>query len=444
MNHQPAESLRTDALNMLRDALSAVNPEELFRSKVSCIGDCLHVCDLTFDLSQIDKIIVIGTGKGTALMAKAAEDVLGNRLTSGAITVKYGHGLPLEKIEVIEAGHPVLDEQGLKGTSRILQLLGGVTERDLVLVLITGGGSALLENPVAGVTLGDLQNTTRSLLACGAEIAEINSVRKHLSCVKGGQLLRAAASAQVVTLILSDVIGDPPEAISSGPTSPDPTTFSGCWSILEKYHLLQSLPQSVLKHLAAGLRGEIPDTPKPGDPIFDRSHLRIIGNNRLMLEAAAQSAKNRGYRTFILTNAMCSEARKLGMELAVLLKFIKIAHPSTRPRCLIAGGETTVTLRGSGKGGRNQELALAAALELDGMDGCLLLSAGSDGGDGPTDAAGALVDGTTVLRGTEKDMPAAEYLGRNDSYTYFAALGDLIKTGPTLTNVMDLVVMLVT
>jgi len=425
---------------ILHRALAAVDPAALFRANVRVEGTKLHICDLSLDLSALGKIVVIGTGKGTAPMAQAAEEILGDRITAGAITVKYGHGLPLKTIRVIEAGHPVIDQAGLDGTAEILDLLRDLREDDLVLALITGGGSALLELPAEGITLKDLQATTKALLACGAEIAEINALRKHLSRVKGGQLLRAASPARVVSLVVSDVIGDPPEAISSGPTAPDPTTFAQVRGIIEKYHLRDQLPASVIAHLDRGVRGEIPDTPQPGDPLFDRSALRIIGSNRILLEAAREAAQELGYGTLILTDRLRGEARDRGRQLAALLKQVRAA--SDHPVCLLAGGEPTVTFTSAGKGGRNQELALAAALELDGAAGCLLLSAGSDGTDGPTDAAGAWADGSTAARARDHGFDPRGHLDRHDAYPLFAAVDGLIVTGPTRTNVMDLVVML--
>ncbi|HEX7343272.1 MAG TPA: DUF4147 domain-containing protein, partial [bacterium] len=334
---------------------------------------------------------------------------------------------------------PVPDEMTLEGTQTILQVLQGLTADDLVLMLLSGGGSALFELPANGISLADLQQVNSVFLACGATIEEINSVRKHLSQVKGGRLLRFTQPAQIVTLALSDVIGDRPEAIASGPTVPDPTTFGDVYALFEKYAITDNLPKAILDHIGEGLSGRIPDTPKPGDPIFERSVFQIIGNNRLALEAALRHAESLGYQTRILTDRLQGEARYQGRDLAEVLKKEKATG---RPICLLAGGETTVALRGSGLGGRNQELALAAAIELGDVPNCLLLSAGSDGTDGPTDAAGAIADGTTIIRAAALGFDAADYLERNDSYHFFNPLHDLLFTGATLTNVMDLVIML--
>jgi hydroxypyruvate reductase len=415
-------------------------------------------------------------------MGQAVEEILGDRISAGAITVKYGHGLPLKKIKVFEAGHPVPDQATLEGTAAILNLLKGLNEDDLVLALITGGGSALLELPAGSLTLEDLQATTQALLASGADITEMNAVRRHLSQVKGGRLAQAAHPARLVTLAVSDVIGDPPESISSGPTAPDPSTFADAWRVIEKYSLQDKLPQAVIKHLREGAEGKIPDTPKKDDFVQEeevrhscltedsnsdrqeclsstykvkrndrqeclsstnklklRASYHIIGSNRIMLEAARQEAEKLGYQTEVLTDRLSGEAREQGRQLARLIKEKQV---SGKPVCLLAGGEPTVTIRGEGKGGRNQELALAAAIELAGSHDCLLLSAGSDGTDGPTDAAGALADGTTIHRAEALSLNAQDYLDRNDSYPFFQALGDLVITGPTRTNVMDIIIML--
>ena len=482
-------NLRSDALRILNAALQALDPASLVKKALQKTSNGLSVGGKEIRFDRPGRIIIIGAGKAAAPMACAVEQILGDRLFAGAIVVKYGHGLPLSKIRLMEADHPVPDEQTLIGTRAILDLLQELTSDDLVLVLLSGGGSALFELPAHGITLADLQQTNSILLACGANIAEINAVRKHISQVKGGQLLRFTHPARVVTLALSDVIGDPPEAIASGPTVPDSTTFRDVQNIFVKYGITDKLPKAILEHINGGLLGQIPDTPKPGDPIFDPSLFQIIGNNRLMLEAAKRDAESRGYQVRIVTDCLQGETRDQGRNLAAMLKEEKTAG---KPICLLAGGETTVTLKGSdnlvvqvlegssrtslpaqrelvvqvlegssrtslpaqpdlvvqaslpalGLGGRNQELALAAAIELDGSLGFLLLSAGSDGSDGPTDAAGAIAEGTTLARAAALGMNASAFLDRNDSYNFFKPLNDLVITGPTLTNVMDLVIML--
>ncbi len=431
--------LRADAQGIFQAALEAVDPYVLVKKAVRKVADGLTVGGREIRLSRQSRLIVIGAGKAAAPMAAAIEEILADRLSAGAVVVKYGHGLPLTKIRLMEAGHPLPDENTLRGTRMIFDLLQGLTSDDLVLMLLSGGGSALFELPANGISLADLQQVNSILLACGATIEEINAVRKHLSQVKGGQLLRFTHPAQVVTLALSDVIGDRPEAIASGPTVPDSTTFSDVSKIFVKYDITDILPKVILEYIGEGISGRISDTPKPGDPIFDRSIFQIVGNNRLLLDAALRHAESLGYQTRILTDCLQGEARDQGRGLAEVLKKAKVAG---RPICLLAGGETTVALRGSGLGGRNQELALAAAIDLDGSLNNLVLSAGSDGTDGPTDAAGAIADGTTLTRATALGLDATDYLERNDTHYFFKPLHDLLITGATLTNVMDLVIML--
>jgi hydroxypyruvate reductase len=318
-------------------------------------------------------------------------------------------------------------------------LLENTTPDDIVLCLISGGGSALLTLPVAPLTLADLQITTQALLAAGATINQVNTIRKHLSRVKGGGLARLAAPATVYSLILSDVVGDPLEVIASGPTVPDPTTYADAWAVVEQYQLQTDLPPTVIKHLQAGLSGHTPDTPKPGDSMFKRVHNVIVGSNRLAAQAAVAAAKNAGFEAALLSTFIEGEAREVGQVVAGLAKGLARSEgPIPRPACLVMGGETTVTLRGSGQGGRNQEMALAAAIALIGWPNVLVTCLGTDGSDGPTDAAGAFANGETVGRAQALRLDAVEYLRQNNAYNFFAALGDLIVTGPTHTNVNDL------
>jgi hydroxypyruvate reductase len=371
-------------------------------------------------------------------MGRAAERVLGRRITAGLINVKYGHTVRLRRIELNECGHPVPDEAGARGADRIAELAAAAGPDDLVLCLISGGASALLPLPADGIALAEKQATTRQLLACGANIHEINALRKHISRIKGGQLARLAAPATIESLLLSDVIGDDLDVIGSGPTAPDASTFAGVQGIVAKYKL--NLPASVREHLDRGLAGEIPETPKPGDPLFSRVRNTVIGSNRLGLEAAAKAARTLGYRTLILSSEIQGETREIArMHAAIASEIRRTGHPIKPPACIITGGETTVTLRGDGLGGRNQEFVLAAAIDIAGLDNVVIFSAGTDGTDGPTDAAGAVADGRTLSRNPE----AARYLEANDSYHYFEALNDLVKTGPTNTNVMDVRLILV-
>jgi glycerate-2-kinase len=426
---------------IFKQALKAVAPGDLVRHAVSLEGSVLRVINDQIDLDGIGRLVIVGAGKGAAPMAEALDSILGERLWGGVVIVNDGAGLPLKRIELVEAGHPIPDQRGLDATANIIHLLRDLNRDDAAIVLITGGGSALLELPAEGISLRDLQQTTSVLLNCGAEIREINAVRKHLSRSKGGQLLTTAAPARVLTLAVSDVVGDDPSTIASGPTVSDDTTFGDAWEVVSKYSLEGKLPRAILERLTAGSEGRYTETPKTDDARFQNSHFELIGSNRDMLGAAKKAAEEQGYRAIILTSRMQGEAAQTGRNLAWLMKTVR--RSSGRPLCLLAGGETTVTVHGGGKGGRNQELALSAGMELEGVEGCLLLSAGSDGADGPTDAAGALVDGSTVSRAAQLGIAAGSFLSNNDSYPLFAALDDHVKTGPTLTNVMDLVIMLV-
>jgi hydroxypyruvate reductase len=318
-------------------------------------------------------------------------------------------------------------------------LLDGLTPADLVIALLSGGGSALLENPAAGLTLADLQRTTDLLLRSGAAIGEVNAVRKHLSAVKGGGLARRAAPARLVALVLSDVVGSPLDVIASGPTVPDLTTFRDASTVIERYDLWSALPERVVARLQAGLAGAVPETPKPDDPVFSRVQTAVVGSNAHAARAAAARATEMGFHVQVLSTYVEGEAREVGRVLAALAREIDASgQPLPRPACLVLGGETTVTVRGEGRGGRNQEVALGCAPGVAGLADVLVLSAATDGGDGPTDAAGAWVDGTTALRARALGLDVDAFLARNDSYAFFAALGDLLIIGPTLTNVNDL------
>ncbi|MDE3091203.1 MAG: glycerate kinase, partial [Chloroflexota bacterium] len=391
-------------------------------------------------------VFVVGFGKASAAMAQAVEEICGDtlRVAHGAVTVKYGHAAALQKTQLHEAGHPLPDENSLRGTQKILQILGEATTDDLVICLISGGGSALLELPVAGVSLDDLRVTTDALMRSGATINETNTLRKHLSQVKGGQLARSAHGAQIVSLILSDVIGSSLDTIASGPTAPDSTTFADALAVIDRRDVRAQLPTSVVRHLERGARGEIADTPKASDLVFARVQNVIIANNEIACEAAMQAAQARGFNTLLLTSSLQGEAREVAKVFAAIAKeIVRSNRPVARPACVIAGGETTVTVRGRGKGGRSQEFALAAALEIAGMPGIVALSAGTDGTDGSTDAAGALADGATLARAAARGLDAHAFLSNNDAYNFFQPLDDLIITGPTHTNVNDVVMILV-
>jgi hydroxypyruvate reductase len=366
--------------------------------------------------------------------------VLGSRITGGLINVKYGHVAKLRRIELNECGHPVPDQRGVDGAARIAKIAEGAGKDDAVLCLISGGGSALLPLPAAPITLEEKQAVTRLLLACGANIHEINAVRKHISLIKGGQLARLAAPAVVEALLLSDVSGDDLDVIGSGPTAPDVSTFGRAVEILEKYGIYAQVPAAVRDRLERGVRGEIVETPKPKDAVFRRVRNTVVGSNRLALDAAAREARQRGYRTLVLASEIQGESREVArMHAAFAREIVLAGNPVKPPACIITGGETTVTIKGAGLGGRNQEFVLAAALDISGLDRTVVFSAGTDGTDGPTDAAGAIADGATYSR----DPEARRFLDDNDSYHYFESLKDLVITGPTNTNVMDVRLVLV-
>lgn len=435
---------RAHARAIFDAGVAAADPGRCVHQALAISGAELRCGPLRFPLNTISSLRLVGAGKATPAMAAAAEAILGDRIDCGAINAPAGPARSLARVETFAAGHPVPDEAGVAGARRQLALLAGLPPDSLVLGLFSGGGSALLPAPAAGLTLAEKQETTRLLLACGAPIDEINALRKHLSAIKGGLLARAAAPARVIALFLSDVIGDPLDTIASGPTHPDATTFGDCLAIVDRYDLRHQLPAPVRQHLEAGARGERPETPKLGDPCFARAESLVIGNNRLALDAAAHRARALGYEVLVLTSRLQGEARQAAATLvAIAQETAATNRPIARPACLIAGGETTVTLRGNGKGGRNQELALAAALQLNGWSAITLLSGGTDGTDGPTDAAGALADGQTLSRAQAQGLDARAFLDRHDSYSFFAALDDLVITGPTGTNVMDLQIILI-
>jgi hydroxypyruvate reductase len=407
-------------------------------------GERLRVKDREYNLARIQRVFVIGFGKAGAAMAQAVEEIIGDRIERGRVIVKYGHFAPLSKIQLYEAGHPLLDENSLRGTRMILDILKAANENDLVICLVSGGGSALLELPVDEISLDDFRATTDVLLRAGATINELNIVRKHLSQVKGGQLVRGTHGAPIVSLILSDVIGSPLDTIASGPTAPDSTTFEDAQNIIEGRGLREQLPTSVVQHIDRGTRGEITDTPDERDPIFERVQNVIVADNAIACDAALCQAKALGFNTLLLSTYMQGEAREVAKVFAAIAKEIAQSNrPVSRPACIIAGGETTVTVRGKGKGGRNQELALAAAIEIDGMSNVVMLSGGTDGTDGPTDAAGAIADERTILRTMALGNAARAFMQNNDAYNFFHPLGDLIITGPTNTNVNDVMVLIV-
>ena len=442
---------REIARHVMRAALRAVDPAIAVKNFFN-----VHPDIVTQIKGTSGRLFVVGGGKAGVPMVAAVSEIFGDQIFSGRVVVKYGYTTaevdaaksrslpgsphpPQFQVKISEAGHPIPDKAGLEAASEINRLLNEANEEDTVLCLISGGGSALLTLPAEGLTLADLQSTTESLLAAGATINQFNIIRKHLSKIKGGGLARMAAPATLYALILSDVVADPLAIIASGPTVPDPSTFADAWAIVEQYQLQRKLPEPVLRRLKAGYAGELPDTPKPGDPIFRRVHNTIVGSNRIAARAAVEAARAGGFEALLLTTFVEGEAREVGRVVAGLAKGLATGElPLEHPACLVLGGETTVTLRGDGRGGRNQEMALAAAIALAGWPKVLVACLGTDGSDGPTDAAGAFADGTTVDRARAISLDPVVSLNRNDAYNFFAALDDLILTGPTNTNVNDL------
>ena len=446
MTTQPdqTENLRQHALAIFQAALKAVDPVEAVRRHVEPDEDGIRIGAQRFEYKNYDRILVVGAGKAGAPMAKALEDMLADRIAAGVIVVKENHGLPLKTVRIHEAGHPMPDERGIRGAEDILALADAAGERDLILCVISGGGSALLVAPADGVTLADKQEVTRLLLACGADIHEINTIRKHLSRAKGGGLARAAFPATVVSLILSDVIGDDLNVIASGPAVPDTSTFADARDVFARYDIWHKLPESVQTRIEQGLAGNIADTPKAGDPVFHKCYSELMGTNIQALIAASKEAQRRGYQALILSSTVEGEAREVVKMFTAFAKEVRNSgNPISAPACLLCGGETTVTLGGDGKGGRNQEFALASAMIIDGMQNTVVLSAGTDGTDGPTDAAGAIVDGRTLERAKAVNLDPRDFLTRNDAYNFFQPLNDLIITGPTRTNVSDVYMILV-
>ncbi|GJM16359.1 MAG: hydroxypyruvate reductase [Thermodesulfobacteriota bacterium] len=439
-----SEKLRSDAREIFEAGLKAVDPINAVKNHIKRDGNKLRLQDVEYELGDYENIYVVGMGKAAASMAKAIEEVLGDKLTHGIVNVKYGHTAPLNKIKTNEAAHPVPDEAGIAGSKEIIELLKKTSEKDLVICLISGGGSALLPSPAGNLTLEDKQAVTKALLECGADIHEINSIRKQISAVKGGRLAALVYPSRLISLILSDVIGDDLDVIASGPTVPDTHTFHDCRNIIEKYKLDERVPKRVIDYIEKGCDGEIEDTPKADSPVFESTQNIVVGSNIIAVSAAKEKASELGYNTLVLSTFIHGETEEVAKVHTAIVKEIKSSgNPVKKPACIISGGETTVTIEGKGLGGRNQEFVLAAAIDIEGLDNTIVLSGGTDGNDGPTDAAGAIADGTTINRAGKLGLNAYQHLCENNSYNFFKPLGDLLITGPTNTNVMDLRVLLV-
>jgi glycerate-2-kinase len=434
---------RGDLVDIAEAAIAAVDPYELVKGAMKLQDGMLEIGGEEIDLEKTENVFVVGFGKACFPMARAAADILGDQARGGVFNLPVEPGTGLDERFIFHvAGHPKPDEAGIEGAHQILSMADRATPRDLFIVLISGGGSALLPYPAGDITLEDLQELTSQLLACGATINEVNTIRKHVSEVKGGMLAQAAHPATVISLIVSDVVGDPVESIASGPTSPDPSTFEECVEIIDKYRIRDKVPESVRKRLEDGVEGLVKETPKPGDPVFNRTTNLVIGNNGIALEAARETAEELGYPTLVLTDRMEGEAREIGIFAASVLNSINSSNLPMQPPCMVLiGGETTVTLIGPGDGGRNQELALAASRKIRGKG--LLLSLATDGRDGPTDSAGAVVDEDTCAAVEEQGMSPEKAIADNAEYEVLKEIDAHFFTGYTGTNVCDIIFILV-
>jgi hydroxypyruvate reductase len=419
-----------------------VEPTGAVKRSVFLDNDVLHVGPECYHLATVDRLCVVGGGKASGPMTQALNEILGERIDCGLVVSKRGlidASMDTGRVEMVGAAHPVPDAMGVQAALRIAHLAAGMAAGDMVLAVISGGASALLTLPAPGLMLKDLQRTTELLLGSGATIQELNTVRKHLSAIKGGQLARTISPGRTVGLVLSDVVGDPLDGIGSGPTAPDTTSFGDAVAILRSYNLEKKAPAAVTTRLFDGENGKIADTPGAKDPVFDLVQNTIVGSNRHAAEAAVHTARKHGLNALIVTTTLEGEARDIGRQAASLAKeLVDHGKPIPRPACLVLGGETTVAVRGTGKGGRNQELALAASLGLDGLEDVVLVALATDGEDGPTDAAGGVAAGDTMTRARAKGMDPIRFLENNDSHSFFSALDDLIRIGPTQTNVADL------
>ena len=432
------------ALNSLEKAINAVDPKQIIKSRLALKNSILTVDRHSFDLKKFRDIYVVGGGKASGSMAVALEQVLGTRISRGLVNVPKGDKSKTSVITLHEASHPIPDETGVKGTRQMLEIAEQAEQDDLVVCLISGGGSSLMPLPRGEISIADKKALTDALLKSGANINEINTVRKHISDFKGGWLAKKAYPATILNLILSDVVGDPLDFIASGPTVPDSTTFSDAARVLKKYVLWEKAPASIKKTLADGEKGLVSETPKADDEAFCKAHNFVIGNNRSASLAALEYLKASGLNTLLLTATMEGEAKSIGTMLGTVVREISTSgNPISKPAGIVAGGETTVIVTGKGLGGRNQEIPLAAALKINEIDGAVVVSLSTDGIDGPTDAAGAIADGKTLARAAKAGLAPERFLADNDSYHFFSKLDDLIFTGPTGTNVNDLSIIIV-
>ena len=427
-------------IEFFKVGVESVLPDRLIDRVFYLNNDVLTISDLTFNLNEINRIYVVGAGKASAFMAKEVESILGNRISSGHIIVKYGHACPLEYIKVSEAGHPTPDKNSFAATVALTELISKADEKDLVICLFSGGGSSLMCDYPEACTENDLAELNKYLVTCGASIHEMNAVRKHLSFVKGGWLAKRIYPAQCVTLLLSDVVGDSLDVIASGPTAPDSSTFEVAYHILERYNLTDKISESIIAHIKKGIDGQVDETPKKDDNIFDRVSNIIIGSNRIALEFVKKKIEDSGVKAEIISSTVEGDSCRVAEDIVEksLKKFNDMKD--VQRLCLLYGGETTTFVKGVGLGGRNQHLALYASKLLRKTKGITILSAGTDGNDGPTDAAGAVVDSDTWEHAIAKGIDPDEYLNNYNSYHFFKKTGCLIRTGATGTNVMDIII----
>lgn len=434
---------RESAEHIFMAGIRGVLPGRLVMSQLSIAGDVLTAGDYDIPLAEINNIYVIGAGKASAAMGHYVESILGDRLTAGHIIVKYGHTCSLNKINVTEAGHPLPDLNGFRATQEVLAIAASARENDLVIGLFSGGGSALLTDIPEGLLPEDIIIINNLLIRCGADIKEINTVRKHLSLVKGGQLARAIMPARSLNLLISDVPGNEPEIIASGPTAPDTSTFAEAMHVLEKYNLTGDVTVGILNYINDGIGGSRPETPRPDDPVFSRTFNIIAGTNLMALEAAGEEAVELGYNTYVVDSEVKGDVEYVSQYLIDKAMWYKNDPDIPKPVCLLFGGESTLKVAGNGTGGRNQHLALLTAMKLQECSGITVLTAGTDGNDGPTNAAGAIVDSATFHLASSLNVDAAKYLAEFDSYNFFKATGGHVITGPTMTNVMDLAIVII-
>ncbi len=439
-------TLRTDALGALKAAIRAADPEAFVREKARLRGSMLIIGHVKLDLSHFDRILVLGGGKASLGLAVGVERLLGHRITDGLVNVPEYllDKARTHRVRFNAASHPIPSGQGVQGVEKMLELVGRPSTRDLIICLISGGASAMMPLPAIGVGLRDKQEVTRLLLTSGAGIGEVNTVRRHMSRVKGGRLAEKLYPATILSLIVSDVVGDRLEDVGSGPTAPDPSTYADARKVLEKHRVWRKIPKAIQDIIEKGMAALVKETPKPGSEIFRQVHNIVVGDNTKPCAAAAETLREKGYRTVVLTRRLEGEARQVGQVLSSILSDQNEGRFSLRrPLALVAGGETIVTVKGTGVGGRSQELVLAAALGIQGLSNVVVASVGTDGFDGPTDAAGAVADGSTVTRALKKGLDPKGFLENNDSYSFFKELEDLIITGPAGTNVNDITVALV-